>query len=258
MLGYTPAELLALSVKNIVPDFTDDLWADHWRQLRQIQSLQLEGWHRKKNGEAIPVEIHADYMQFQGTEYACGLVRDITDRQQLQEALREQAIRDPLTGLFNRRYLDETLLRELHRCQRNNEPLAVAMLDLDHFKHFNDAYGHDAGDSVLRAIGELLLGSLRGGDIACRYGGEELTVILPGSALDDARMRFEELRQAVTQLDLHYRDGELLAITVSIGLAAAEPEEMDAAALLSRADAALYQAKEQGRNRVVANMDQSG
>ena len=92
----------------------------------------------------------------------------------LREALREQAICDPLTGLFNRRYLDETLHRELHRCQRNGEPLAVAMLDIDHFKHFNDAYGHNAGDAVLRAMGDLLKGFLRAGDIACRYGGEEV------------------------------------------------------------------------------------
>jgi diguanylate cyclase (GGDEF)-like protein/PAS domain S-box-containing protein len=169
----------------------------------------------------------------------------------LREALREQAVRDPLTGLFNRRYLDETLSRELRRCQRNGELLAVAMLDLDHFKQFNDVYGHEAGDVVLRAIGELLKSSLRGGDIACRYGGEELTVILPGAALEQARLRLDHLRRAVMDLHLPYRGDVLPAITISIGLAEAQPDETDAAALLARADAALYQAKEQGRNRVV-------
>ncbi|QQS53481.1 MAG: PAS domain S-box protein [Candidatus Competibacteraceae bacterium] len=171
----------------------------------------------------------------------------------LRATLREQAIRDPLTGLFNRRYLDETLPRELSRCQRGGEPLTVAMLDLDHFKHFNDNYGHEAGDVVLRAVGGLLRQSLRGGDIACRYGGEELVLILSGATLADTRARLEKLRRAVMQLHPSFRgSGELPAITVSVGLAVARSDETDAAALLGRADAALYRAKEQGRNRVVA------
>ncbi|NJM11162.1 MAG: GGDEF domain-containing protein [Synechococcaceae cyanobacterium SM1_2_3] len=119
----------------------------------------------------------------------------------MQAALRDQAIHDPLTGLFNRRYLDETLPHELSRCQRNGEPLAVAMLDIDHFKHFNDVFGHQTGDDVLRAIGDLLNRSLRGSDlIACRYGGEELTVVLCGASLAPARERLDALRQAIMQL----------------------------------------------------------
>ena len=169
----------------------------------------------------------------------------------LQEALREQAVRDPLTGLFNRRYLDETLPRELHRRLRSGEPLAAAMLDLDHFKRVNDDCGHEAGDTLLRAVGHLLRDFLRVGDLACRYGGEELTVILPGSSLEDARIRLDGLRQAVRQLHVGHPGGALPAITVSIGVAAAAPAETDATALLGRADAALYRAKAQGRNRVV-------
>ncbi len=170
----------------------------------------------------------------------------------LREALREQAIRDPLTGLFNRRYLDETLPRELHRCRRAGAPLAVAMLDLDHFKRFNDACGHEAGDTVLRAVGDLLRRSLRASDVICRYGGEELTVVMPGSSLDDAQTRLDALRQAVMRLTLLQAGGASLpAITVSIGVALAAAEETDATVLLGRADAALYQAKAQGRNRVV-------
>jgi len=170
---------------------------------------------------------------------------------QLREALREQAIRDPLTGLFNRRYLDETLHRELHRCQRDHQPLAVAMLDIDHFKHFNDVYGHEAGDAVLQVVGGLLRQSLRASDIACRYGGEELTLILPGSSLADAEARLENLRQAIQQQRTPYRDTDLPVITVSTGLAAMRREDTDATALLARADAAPYQAKAQGRNRIV-------
>ena len=169
----------------------------------------------------------------------------------LREALRKQAIYDSLTGLFNRRYLDETLRHELRRRWSSGEPLVVAMLDLDHFKRFNDDYGHAAGDVVLRAVGELLRCTLRATDLACRYGGEELTVVMPGSTLKDAQIRLETLRQAVMQLHLRHQDRELPTISVSIGAAAAEPKETDIAALLGRADAALYQAKEEGRNRVI-------
>ncbi len=251
MIGYTLDELLALSMSDIVLDYTDDHWAAHWRELKQAGSLRFESGHRRKTGEIVPVEIHVDYMQFQDIECACGLVRDITERKQAQESLREQAIRDPLTGLFNRRYLDEILPHELSRRQRSGEPLTAAMLDLDHFKHFNDAYGHEAGDGVLRAVGDLLRRSLRASDLACRYGGEELTIILPGSTLEDAWTRLDSLRQAIMQMHIPYRSGELPAITISIGIAAARAEET-AAVLLGRADDALYRAKEQGRNCMVA------
>ncbi len=168
----------------------------------------------------------------------------------LQEELREAAIRDRLTGLFNRRYLDETLPRELHRCQRQGQPLATAMLDVDHFKRFNDHYGHDAGDAVLRAVGDLLNRSLRVGDLACRYGGEELTLILPDATADAAGARLDRLRRDIMALRVLYQGGELPAVTVSIGIAAAQAGERDATALLARADAALYRAKASGRNRV--------
>lgn len=169
----------------------------------------------------------------------------------LREALREQAIRDPLTGLFNRRYLEETLPLELKMRQRNNESLTVVMLDLDLFKTYNDKYGHEAGDIVLREIGALLRNSLRGGDIACRYGGEEFTVILPGSTLEHAMPRLDNLRHKISERIFQNRERTLPAITISMGISEARPGETDAATLLSRADAALYQAKQQGRNRIV-------
>lgn len=170
----------------------------------------------------------------------------------LREALREEAIHDPLTGLFNRRYLEETLALELLNHQRTKEPLTVAMLDLDHFKSFNDEYGHEAGDIVLKEIGALLRRSLRGGDIACRYGGEELTVILSGSTLENALPRLDNIRQMIMHLCLYCRNKELPPITVSIGMSEARPNETDVANLLRRADAALYQAKLEGRNKIVA------
>lgn len=136
----------------------------------------------------------------------------------LREKLREAAVHDLLTGLFNRRYLEETLAIVLRNHQRRNEPLTVAMLDLDHFKSFNDNHGHDAGDIVLQEVGNLLHRSLRGGDIACRYGGEELMVILAGASLEHALPRLESIRQGIMNLRIRSKSRELPAITVSIGL----------------------------------------
>ena len=250
---------------SVVGRFIWDFLADETKQgfLRNyLQSLVRDqpppmpyfAKNRRADGNIIDTQADWSYRrnQYGQLQGFIAVVTDITERKRLQAALQEQAIRDPLTGLFNRRYLDETLPRELSRCQRNGEPLVVAMLDLDHFKRFNDTYGHEAGDTVLRTIGELLGKTLRAGDLPCRYGGEELTLILHGSTLEDARLRLDELRQALRKTRMVYRGGELPAITVSIGVTAAEAAETDATTLLNRADAALYQAKAQGRDRVVA------
>lgn len=250
---------------SVVGRFIWDFLADETKQgfLRNyLQSLVRDqpppmpyfAKNRRADGNIIDTQADWSYRrnQYGQLQGFIAVVTDITERKRLQAALQEQAIRDPLTGLFNRRYLDETLPRELSRCQRNGEPLVVAMLDLDHFKRFNDTYGHEPGDTVLRTIGELLGKTLRAGDLPCRYGGEELTLILHGSTLEDARLRLDELRQALRKTRMVYRGGELPAITVSIGVTAAEAAETDATTLLNRADAALYQAKAQGRDRVVA------
>lgn len=231
---------------------------NYLQSLVRDQSPPVAYYAKQRRADGSVIDVQADwtyrrdqYGQLQGF---IAVVTDITDRKRLQAALQEQAIRDPLTGLFNRRYLDETLPRELSRCQRNGEPLVVAMLDLDHFKHFNDAYGHEAGDIVLRTVGDLLSSALRAGDLPCRYGGEELTLILHGSTLEDAQLRLNSLRQAVQQTRILYRGEELPAITVSIGVAEAGPEDTSSTALLGRADVALYQAKAQGRNRVLTTI----
>lgn len=173
---------------------------------------------------------------------------------ELEEDLRTQALRDALTGLFNRRYLDDALARELEGCRRQGKPLTVAMLDLDHFKRVNDTFGHDAGDAVLRALGQLLLQWSRASDLACRYGGEEFTLILQGSTPDDLSERLQDLLLRVAQMQIEHEGQLLPPITVSIGVAQATPDVPNATELLSRADGALYQAKQQGRNRVVVAM----
>jgi diguanylate cyclase (GGDEF)-like protein/PAS domain S-box-containing protein len=164
--------------------------------------------------------------------------------------LLERATRDGLTGLFNRRYLDDTLPREIHSCLRRNAPLCVAMIDIDHFKQFNDRFGHDAGDRALRDSGRLLATNLRQGDIACRYGGEEFVIVMTDSSLVDTIVRLEQIRDRFEGLA---HDGRLAGtLTLSAGVAAAPEHGSSAQELLRAADEALYAAKRVGRNRVVA------
>ena len=170
---------------------------------------------------------------------------------QRTEELHQQAIRDPLTGLFNRRYLDETLPREIHRALREEESLAVAMLDLDHFKNFNDQWGHEAGDAVLLGVAEALLDGLRASDIACRYGGEEMLVVMPGADAEEAVKRIGTIAAGVRCMGARVMGRDLPPVTFSAGVATV-PEHGDNAELLLRAaDRALYMAKETGRDRVL-------
>ncbi|MCE7950994.1 MAG: diguanylate cyclase [Xanthomonadales bacterium PRO7] len=168
----------------------------------------------------------------------------------LKETLRTQSIRDPLTGLFNRRYLEVSLERELQRSARRSQTLAVLMLDIDHFKRFNDSHGHEAGDALLAQFAEVLQRAARSEDIACRYGGEEFTVILLEADAATAQRRAETIRQATADMSVTYRQQQLPHVTVSIGLAVYPRDAQTPAELLRRADAALYLAKKAGRNRV--------
>jgi diguanylate cyclase (GGDEF)-like protein len=170
---------------------------------------------------------------------------------QLREQLRQQSIRDPLTGLFNRRYLEETMERELARSIRNGQPLAVVAIDVDHFKRFNDTHGHEAGDQVLVELARLLRESVRNTDIACRYGGEEFVLLMPDSPPAIAIERVETLRAQVSALRLQFGAGRNEPLTISIGLATAPQDGHRADVLLRNADTALYAAKAGGRNRLV-------
>ncbi len=169
---------------------------------------------------------------------------------QLRHSLLQQAIKDPLTNLYNRRYLDETLKRELERAKRNEQPLSIIVADIDYFKQINDQFGHDAGDEVLKALGELLSTSFRIQDIACRYGGEEFVIVLPDTHSDDALKRAETLRENVKQIKLHLADSTLELFTISIGVSAFPHHGETAQLLIKHADTAMYRAKESGRDRV--------
>jgi diguanylate cyclase (GGDEF)-like protein/PAS domain S-box-containing protein len=168
----------------------------------------------------------------------------------LHETLRSQSIRDPLTGLFNRRFMEESLELEIRRASRNQRPLGMIMIDLDHFKYFNDNFGHEAGDLLLKELGTLLKGNIRGEDIACRYGGEEFTLILPEGTGAVTRQRAEFFREAIQQLDVHFRGHPLGKITASMGVAVFPDHGRTAKALIEAADKALYRSKADGRDRV--------
>jgi diguanylate cyclase (GGDEF)-like protein len=170
--------------------------------------------------------------------------------QALQAKLSEQAMRDPITGCFNRRYLEETLRREFSRAQREDYPLSLVMVDIDHFKQVNDTYGHPAGDAVLQALGILLRGHTRAGDIVCRYGGDEFLLVLPNMKLTDVLKRAEIWRAAFHDMEICY--GELqMQSTISIGVASTQFHGTEADDVIRAVDKALYRAKNAGRDCVM-------
>jgi diguanylate cyclase (GGDEF)-like protein/PAS domain S-box-containing protein len=170
---------------------------------------------------------------------------------QLNERLARQSVRDPLTGLFNRRFMIESLEREIKRAERNQTQVGIIMADIDHFKQFNDKYGHAAGDEVLTQMGGFFKAGLRGSDVSCRYGGEEFVFFLPESSAENTFKRADQMREEVKNLTLHY-GGELLAsITLSMGISTYPDQGSNTEDLLRVADAALYRAKQEGRDRVI-------
>jgi diguanylate cyclase (GGDEF)-like protein len=173
---------------------------------------------------------------------------------QLRETLRYQSIRDSLTGLHNRRYLEETLARELERSLRAGRPLSLALLDVDHFKRFNDTHGHAAGDRALQSVADVLKRGIRGSDVACRFGGEEFVLLFPDMPGEVAVARVDALRHELERRPAATRDAGQ-ALTFSAGVACAPADGRDGEALLRAADAALYRAKSGGRNRVCSAVD---
>lgn len=168
----------------------------------------------------------------------------------LQEELRYQSLRDPLTGLFNRRYLQESLAKEIERARRKQNFIGVMMLDIDYFKRFNDTYGHSAGDRILQKVASYLISEIRQYDIACRYGGEELILVMPDASIEDIVVRAEEIRLGVNKLRLEHKGQNLGSICISIGVSCFPDDGVNTDDLINAADKALYQAKKEGRNCV--------
>ncbi|MCC7167124.1 MAG: diguanylate cyclase, partial [Rhodospirillales bacterium] len=174
---------------------------------------------------------------------------------ELRRELQEQAIRDPLTGLFNRRYLNEELVRQMARIERGGTTLALAVIDLDHFKRLNDGYGHEMGDQVLKALGQELRQSTRRSDIACRMGGEEFIVLMPDTEAQGAIQCLEVVRERFRARLFEHGGKSIGPVTMSVGLALSPKNAQQSEALIRVADQALYDAKAQGRDRIVLAAD---
>jgi diguanylate cyclase (GGDEF)-like protein/PAS domain S-box-containing protein len=211
--------------------------------------LHLQFDRNENTGGGEPAESLRESQQSLATTVAGQVALSLASLR-LAEKLRDQSIRDPLTGLFNRRFMQESLDRELHRAKRKKQSVAVVFLDLDHFKKFNDTFGHDAGDAVLREMADAFRKHFRSDDIICRYGGEEFAVILPESSAEDAKKRTAALREGLKKLEIRYRGQVLDRVTISVGIAAFTEHGQTAEELLHIADQCLYQSKAEGRDRV--------
>jgi diguanylate cyclase len=181
---------------------------------------------------------------------------EISNLQQSLEAIRAESLTDPLTGLGNRKYFDRSIEVALQNALASGEPLSLLMFDIDHFKSFNDSYGHLTGDQVLRLVGMSLKQTIKGQDITARYGGEEFAVVLPNTALRQALTVADHIRRAVMAKELKKKStGEILGrVTISVGVSMLKPDD-DTDSLIERADACLYAAKRNGRNRVICEAD---
>ncbi len=210
----------------------------------------------RKDGAVVDIECHGSAMDVGGKLILVSLLLDITERtraerevQALQARLRDQSTHDALTGLYNRRYLEQTLGRELILAERDGHPVSLIMGDLDRFKAVNDRLGHLAGDEVLRVFGDILMRQARGSDIYCRYGGEEFLLVLPGMPEASAVERAELLRNAFASAPVAYGGSEV-AVTASFGISSFPRHGRTGDELIAAADSALYAAKTAGRNRV--------
>ena len=266
MFGYDAHELRRLGPLDLVLDADRPVVMEALRKRLEgdADTVEYVFRGRRRDGAVIDLECHGSVMDLDGRRVLISVLRDITDRTRaereinaLQELLRRQATRDSLTGLHNRRYLEESLRRELTCARLEQYPVSVIMSDLDHFKTINDRFGHLAGDEVLRAFARLIEGHVRGIDIACRYGGEEFLVVLRGMSGDMAGERAEQLRRSVERTPVK-TGGAAIAMTASFGVACFPHDGQTTDTLIAAADDALYAAKAAGRNRVHASATPNG
>ena len=254
----SPAEALAMSPLDcLVPDERSRV-AElmHKRMSGELDRVHYGLRCRQKSGAEISIEVYGNTVTLNGKRVLVNVIQDITERnraeqeiQALQEKLQEQSMRDSLTGLYNRRYLEDAVERELRLAERHKYPVSLILGDLDHFKQVNDQYGHLAGDEVLRSFSLLLGRSSRSSDINCRYGGEEFLLIMPRMTAVDATERAELLRNELATTPITF-DIRQIAVTASFGISSYPANGQTLDQLIAAADKALYAAKEAGRNLV--------
>lgn len=266
MFGYSSEEVRQLGPLNVASEDDRLMVADNIRMRLSGAAEQISFLFRgvRKNGAVIDIEIHSSAMEVGGKLALISLVMDVTERtraeravQALQDRFRDESTRDALTGLYNRRYLEDTLGRELILAERHGHPVSVIMSDIDYFKAVNDHHGHLGGDEVLRVFGALMRRHARGSDIYCRYGGEEFLLALPHMTMDDALDRAEQLRRAIAAAPVPYGTARI-AVTASFGVATFPADGRTIAELIGAADRALYAAKAAGRDRVMGRAGSIG
>jgi len=253
MLGYSREEFVEKKLWEVGAFKDVDASKEAFHALQRNEYIRYKDLPlRAKDGQLVQVEFVSNVYWAGAQKVIQCNIRDITERKQAEDALvksearlREQSVRDHLTGLFNRRYMEETLERELLRASRKELSLGVIMLDVDNFKRLNDTWGHAAGDAVLRELGRLLLGHVRGEDIPCRYGGDEFIIVLPDASRDMTRERAERLCEHARHLHIQFNGQRLPAVTLSFGVAVFPEDGATSDAVLRAADNALYRAKRQ-------------
>lgn len=255
MLGFTVAEWLAdpdLFFRQVHPDDRALAIAAEEHSKASGEPLHSEFRMIARDGRTVWIRDQSEVLPDEAGRplYNQGILIDITKSKRTEEALRQQSIRDPLTGLFNRRYLKETLERELSRTARNQQPVGIIMVDIDHFKSFNDTFGHDAGDVLLIELSNFLRSHIRSEDVACRFGGEEFIIILPGASPEVTHQRAEQFRMGFKLLSLKQNDEPGGRVTLSLGVAIFPDHGSTSEELLKAADIALYNAKHKGRDRI--------
>ncbi len=272
MLGVSTDALYqdpALVFRHIHPEGREAFSEQIWTAVQEGRAFSWEG-KVVVSGEIGWARIAAFPMRSVGGDVIwCGVQIDITGQKQVEDALREanlllatrlekieklqaqlreHAVRDYLTGLFNRRYLDETMARELARSRRETRKLSVVLMDIDQFKGINDIYGHQVGDEVLIALGQLLMENSRSSDIACRYGGDEFVVVMLNASVEAAHKRAEEWRLAFAEKQFR-ANGKQFSTTLSMGIAAYPLHGSSPRGIFQAADEALYHSKKY-KNRV--------